>query len=540
MKTVRFMLISLVIGIVSASGSHGKEIKLIGIEAGNDNQYLSADIIGRSVVIGAHAEGHARIYDLGAVGGNKRPTEIHAKDHNAERVRGHAFGWSVAIGWAVSSTIQPNQGRGDFVIVGAPRDDHAGLASGSAYIFARDGGLWKQRGKLIAKDPGRGDTFGHAVDIDGGTAIIGSPQDDDAGNNSGSAYVFARDGAVWRQQAKLVPKDSGKSDIFGDSVFIAGDTIVVGSPRHTHSEQKFAGAVYIFEREGTRWVEKAKLTADDAVARDRFGHSVSISGNTCIVGAPENDAAGEDAGAAYVFERVDGEWKQEAKLKAEDTQATDQLGTGVATTGSIAIVGAGNRNEEEPISGAAYSFARIDGVWEEKQKVVPSVPGQKIKYGFSVAMSGDNVVISAHNEAVPNAVRWAAGTAAYVYNSVEDFNTPRFTFAVDSFGLSVTTLAQVKRTALFQNFPNPFNPETWMPYRLAADVPVTFRIYNLKGEQIRALSLGEQKAGNYINRETAAYWDGTNQVGESVSSGIYYYSLQAGTVERTRRMVILK
>ena len=90
-------------------------------------------------------------------------------------------------------------------------------------------------------------------------------------------------------------------------------------------------------------------------------------------------------------------------------------------------------------------------------------------------MSADTVVVSSHN-AVNEGPGFAHGTAAYVYNSIEDFGTPPF--AVEPFGLRLTTLGQVKRTALLQNFPNPFNPETWLPYRLAADASVTLRIYN--------------------------------------------------------------
>ena len=79
-----------------------------------------------------------------------------------------------------------------------------------------------------------------------------------------------------------------------------------------------------------------------------------------------------------------------------------------------------------------------------------------------------------------------------------------------------------------QNYPNPFNPETWLPYQLAADAPVTIHIYNQRGQFIRAISLGHQPAGVYINRGKAAYWDGRNDIGEKVSSGVYFYNLQAG------------
>ena len=95
-------------------------------------------------------------------------------------------------------------------------------------------------------------------------------------------------------------------------------------------------------------------------------------------------------------------------------------------------------------------------------------------------------------------------------------------------------------TALFANYPNPFNPETWIPYQLskAADVSVT--IYASDGNVVRTLALGYQDAGMYKNRSHAAYWDGKNTLGESVASGLYFYTLTAGEFAATRRMLILK
>ena len=97
-----------------------------------------------------------------------------------------------------------------------------------------------------------------------------------------------------------------------------------------------------------------------------------------------------------------------------------------------------------------------------------------------------------------------------------------------------------KRTALLQNYPNPFNPETWLPYQLAKDAAVTINIYNVKGQLVRMLALGNQKAGTYMTRNKAAHWDGKDAVGEAVSSGVYFYHLKAGDFFATRKMVIVK
>ena len=102
------------------------------------------------------------------------------------------------------------------------------------------------------------------------------------------------------------------------------------------------------------------------------------------------------------------------------------------------------------------------------------------------------------------------------------------------------TVLTPKNTALLPNYPNPFNPETWIPYQLAKPAEVTVFIYSANGTLIRTLALGYQPAGIYRNRNRAAYWDGTNEVGEPVASGVYFYTLSAGSFNGTRKMLVIK
>jgi hypothetical protein len=516
------------IGLGSISHSAAEEVKLIADEGEGQDQ-MCADVFRNSVIVGVHS--------------NVSLAKIYVHDGKKWKERAELTAAVVADNFGFSVAINGPRVRGaaNIAIVGAPQHDGAGDDSGAAYVFTRSGDSWKRGVKLVADDAAAADTFGYAVSIDRNTAIVGSPKHDAAGSNSGAAYIFAGDD-FWNQQAKLVPKDLEGRDTFGASVFVRARTAVVGAPAHTHSGIKSAGAAYVFVREGETWREQAKLTPDDAAKRDRFGHSVAmnISSDTIIVGAPFHDTErGVDAGAAYIF-ALDGDtWKQQAKLTIKSAGENNQLGSGVATTGKIAILGAKRRDEGDRASGAAYAFVRVDGVWEEREQVTPLVPIKQGLFGFWVAMSENTVVISAHSENIAGPGGFGAdGAAAYVYNSIEDFGTPPF--AVEPFGLRLTTLGQVKRTALYQNFPNPFNPETWMPYRLVVEAPVTFRIYNVQGQLTRELNLGTQKAGGYLTRQTAAYWDGRDGVGETVSSGVYFYTLQAGPFQATRRMLILK
>ena len=101
-------------------------------------------------------------------------------------------------------------------------------------------------------------------------------------------------------------------------------------------------------------------------------------------------------------------------------------------------------------------------------------------------------------------------------------------------------IGQPQQNLLLQNYPNPFNPETWIPYQLSEDTPVSVSIYDTTGRLVRTLSLGFQSAGFYNSRSQAAYWDGRNELGERVASGIYFYQLTTPSFQQTRRLVILK
>ena len=208
------------------------------------------------------------------------------------------FGRSVAI-------------SGDTVIVGAIGADDSDERIGSAYLFARDQGgaeAWGQVAKLTAADAAE-DRFGWSVAISGDTVIVGAPFDDHAGERSGSAYLFARDrggAGAWGQVAKLTAADGAAGDEFGWSVALSGDAAIVGAPFDADAGDA-SGSVYLFARDqgGTEsWDQVAKLTAGDAAAGDAFGSSVVLSGDTVIVGATFDDHAGEWSGSASVFQLV--------------------------------------------------------------------------------------------------------------------------------------------------------------------------------------------------------------------------------------------
>ena len=172
-------------------------------------------------------------------------------------------------------------------------------------MFRFDGTNWNEEAKLLASDGAEDDRFGCSVAVAGDWAVVGAMRDDDNGAASGSAYVFAFDGSAWVEHQKLLPADNAEGDAFGVSAAMTEGTIIVGAAYKTHEVADWAGAAYVFRLDGSQWVEEAKLLASDGSAEDYFGRSVSICGDTAVIGAVEDDTYQEDAGSAYIF-RFDG------------------------------------------------------------------------------------------------------------------------------------------------------------------------------------------------------------------------------------------
>jgi len=255
-----------------------------------------------------------------------------------------------------------------------------------------------QQQKLEASDGASNDLFGYSVAISGETVVVGAWLHDGAGGfDSGSAYVFVRSGGVWTQQQKLEASDGAVQDSFGFSVAISGETIVVGAHNDDGAAGSHQGSAYVFVRSGGVWSQQQKLETADAAAQDNFGYSVAISEETIVVGARGDDGAGGLAqGSAYVFVRSGGVWSQQQKLEASDAAAGDGFGTSVAISGETIVVGApGDDGVADAAQGSAYVFVRSDVGWGQQQKLETSDGRVSVQFGTSVAISGETTVVGA-------------------------------------------------------------------------------------------------------------------------------------------------
>ena len=311
---------------------------------------------------------------------------------------------------------------GDYAVVGALGDDDNGSGSGSAYVFKRTGTNWAQEAKLLPSDGAENDIFGLADSISGDYAVVGASRDDDNGDASGSAYVFNRSGTSWAQEAKLLASDGAANDFFGASASISGDYAVVGATGDDDNGDA-SGSAYMFKRSGTSWAQEAKLLPSDGAVGDFFGASVSISGDYAVVGAPFDDDNGDLSGSAYVFKRSGTSWTQEAKLLPSDGAAGDGFGAEVSISGDYAVVGAPNHDDNGTDAGSAYLFKRSGTSWTQEAKLLPSdgATGDHFGWGGSASISGDYAVVGAWGDDDNG----SNSGSAYVYNGLTTIGIER-------------------------------------------------------------------------------------------------------------------
>jgi len=255
-------------------------------------------------------------------------------------------------------------------------------------------GDWNELMKLRADDGAAGDGFGDSVSLDGNTILIGAPGNDDNGDMSGSAYVFTRSGTTWTQQAKLLASDGAAEASFGWSVSLDGDTALIGARLDDNNGWE-SGSAYIFIRSVTTWTQQAKLLASDGASGDEFGVSVNLKGDTALIGASLDDDNGVDSGSAFVFTRSGTNWTQQAKLLTTDGVAGDEFGWSVSLDGDTALIGAVFNHDNRTTFGSAYMFTRSGTTWTQQTKLLAADSDPGDYFSSSISLVGDTALIGA-------------------------------------------------------------------------------------------------------------------------------------------------
>jgi len=308
---------------------------------------------------------------------------------------------------------------GDVALVGAHLDGDAGDDQGGAYIFRFDGSRWNLEASLVPSDSELGDEFGKSIALDAGTAVIGANFDDTAWVDSGSAYVFEQVAGTWTQVAKLTVADEAEYDNFGITVAIDGDVIAVGANLDEGPFEN-TGVIHVFEKPPTGWSDMtptASLVAADAATIDQLGETLSIQGDLIVSGAHFEDSQGTGAGAAYVFQRPPGGWvdgQSIAKLTSSDPADQDRFGVSVSLDGDTIVIGAWGDDDGGDKTGSVHVFEKPPAGWvdmTETAKLHASDADGHEHLGWSVSISGDVILAGAPD----NLFDGLDNGAAYVY-----------------------------------------------------------------------------------------------------------------------------
>ncbi|WP_394171005.1 hypothetical protein [Saccharospirillum alexandrii] len=337
--------------------------------------------------------------------------------------------------------------------IGGDETNNDAANAGAAYVFTRAEGVWSEPTFIKANTSDSNDKFGESVELnDAGTVlVVGAPseqsdaqvingQQNNNVTNAGAVYVFTRDDDTWQQQAYIKASDATGDEFFGRSISLdsEGSTLAVSAFLEDSSDTGVngdafdiaankSGAAYVFVHDGANWTQQAFIKASNTEEQDRFGNSISISGDgdTLAVGTIREDSAvtgidgdqsnneAPSAGAVYVFTRTDADWAQQAYLKASNTDAGDSFGSAVSLshTGDVLVVGAvneastavginGNEFDNTDPAGAAYVFRRTGQAWTQHAYLKATNTDSGDSFGNAVSLSGDGetLAIAARNE----------------------------------------------------------------------------------------------------------------------------------------------
>jgi len=272
------------------------------------------------------------------------------------------------------------------VVAGFP-DGSSG--EGAAFLHERATG-WSVATPLTPSDVRFGDVFGASVAIHGDTIVVGATMDLFMyGSGPGKAYVLERDRERWTTAARFAPHGfSSWYASYGLACATDGETVVVGSPGDDEAGAG-VGAAYVYERSTSGWIEVAKLLPASPASDGRFGSSVAVEGKRIAVGAPQ--ALG--TGLAYVFERSSGAWLERAAFSASDSAGGDIFGASLDLAGERLAVGAPHADGSGADTGVTYVFRAQAGAWAEELRIAPEVPSGT-GYGSRVDLQGNQVLVA--------------------------------------------------------------------------------------------------------------------------------------------------
>lgn len=266
--------------------------------------------------------------------------------------------------------------------------------SGLAYVFELIDGAWEQNGRLVANDTFSEDEFGFSVSLSGNKAAVSASKQNGTVQGSGAVYIFDLIDGLWIQTAKLIALDGKSNDSFGVSINLLNDRILIGAPSDDDNGLS-SGSAYVFDFDGKNWLQTAKIIPDDGESNDFFGVKVSLSNDRVFVSSPKDDDIQQDSGAVYIFELINEDWIQTAKLAPQGLMVNDGIDSLSSTNNSLAFRTLGGSEAE---TGAVYVYNFIDGFWEQTYKIIAKDSNTLDQFGYSISFSNDKLLVGARND----------------------------------------------------------------------------------------------------------------------------------------------
>ena len=356
---------------------------------------------------------------------NWSSTSLQQEINNPTAVISDYFGKSVSL-------------YGDTLVVGAYFDDIGASNAGSVYVYTRSGTTWTLQQEINNPSPTIDDFFGHSVSLYGDTLVVGAYAEDTGASNAGSVYVYTRSGTTWSLQQEINNPEPAIDDYFGNSVAIYGDTMVAGAYGDDTGATD-AGSVYVYVRSGSTWLLQQEINNPSPVAGDWFGYSVSLYGDTLLVGAYGEDTGASAAGSAYVYTRSGTTWTLQQEINNPSPVAGDSFGYNVSLYGDTLVVGAYLEDTGAAAAGSVYVYVRSGSTWSLQQEINNPNPAIDDRFGYAVSLYNDILTIGAYYD-----TSGTVGGSAYVYTRSgttwslqQEINNPNL-IANDFFGAAIS------------------------------------------------------------------------------------------------------
>ncbi len=454
---------------------------------------------------------------------------------------------------------------GDWAVIAAERDDDNGLDAGAVFMYYFNGNQWVEHSRLLGPGGDAEDYFGYSVAISGNTVVVGSWKDYNIGPPAtlGSAYVYTYNGSSWDFNTLLTNPDGGSGE-YGVAVAVEGSTILVGAPQAYSSWGGSRGVAFMYRNYGDGWDNSIKLQPSNGALVYKFGYQVAISGSNIAIGAYGDQNNGFGSGSVFIF-NIDSD-QEVQKIYASNSAAYEEFGRAMDLDGNTLIIG--SRDYAGPVGGAVFVYEYDGNQWVEGATLRDIFPSSSHAFGyFRIAVSGDLILV---NDGYNNEMfLFSRDGSDWVYEdelvqpdpavggmfgggfAVEDgvimigdqrhMHDDLKIGAVYVFDAGCSDVSAVSEgpissfLTLHQNTPNPFNPSTVIRFTLQQSTNVELAVYDVSGQLVKSLLSDSMDSGTHGVR-----WNGRNDQGRAVSSGIYFARITAGSHRQSVKLLLMK